>query len=176
MPLSWIMGVPWDQCDDVATLIGLKTVVNEFVAYETLGKYKEQGRIFGRTEAIATFAICGFANPSSVGITMSMMNSLAPDKKESVANAVMRAFVGGSIICFITASIAGKIWEIIFQLRFSLLMNFHFQECWYPMTITNNEWSYCHGPWLTVQWSPQYLLITQLSENAISLPFCKILL
>ncbi|XP_012171534.1 solute carrier family 28 member 3 isoform X1 [Bombus terrestris] len=109
MPLSWIMGVPWDQCDDVATLIGLKTVVNEFVAYETLGKYKEQGRIFGRTEAIATFAICGFANPSSVGITMSMMNSLAPDKKESVASTVVRAFVGGSIICFITASIAGML-------------------------------------------------------------------
>ena len=50
MPLSWIMGVPWDQCEDVATLIGLKTVVNEFVAYQKLGEYKNQKRIFGRTE------------------------------------------------------------------------------------------------------------------------------
>ncbi|XP_043529000.1 uncharacterized transporter YutK isoform X3 [Frieseomelitta varia] len=109
IPLSWIMGVPWDKCEDVATLIGLKTVVNEFVAYETLGKYKKQGRIFGRAEAIATFAICGFANPGSVGITMSMMTTLAPDKKEIVASTVMRAFVAGSATTFLTASIAGML-------------------------------------------------------------------
>lgn len=109
IPLSWIMGVPWDQCEDVATLIGLKTVVNEFVAYETLGKYKKEGRIFGRAEAIATFAICGFANPGSVGITMSMMSTLAPEKKEIVAGIVMRAFIAGSATTFLTASIAGML-------------------------------------------------------------------
>ena len=102
------MGVPWDKCEDVATLIGLKTVVNEFVAYETLGKYKKQGRIFGRSEAIATFAICGFANPGSVGIIMSMLCTLAPEKKEIVASTITRAFVAGSATTFLTASIAGK--------------------------------------------------------------------
>ena len=107
MPLSWIMGVPWDQCEDVATLIGLKTVVNEFVAYQKLGEYKNQKRIFGRTEAIATFAICGFANPGSVGITLGVLSSLAPDKKENITSSVMRAFVAGSAVCFLTASIAG---------------------------------------------------------------------
>lgn len=103
------MGVPWDKCEDVATLIGLKTVINEFVAYEMLGKYKEQQRIFGRTEAIATFAICGFANPGSVGITLSVLTSLAPDRKENITKAIMRAFIAGNIVCFLTGSIAGKI-------------------------------------------------------------------
>lgn len=116
------MGVPWDHCEDVATLIGLKTTVNEFVAYKELGKYKKEGRIFGRIEAIATFAICGFANPGSVGITISILTSLAPDKKEIISNIVMRAFISGCVITFLTASVAGKIWKIIIALRISLIM------------------------------------------------------
>lgn len=115
------MGVPWDQCEEVGTLIGLKTVVNEFVAYEALGKYKKEGRIYGRTEAIATFAICGFANPGSLGITLGVLTSLAPDKKVNITNAIMRAFVAGSAVCFLTASIAGKISEIISMSRAALL-------------------------------------------------------
>lgn len=120
------MGVPWDHCEDVATLIGLKTTVNEFVAYKELGKYKKEGRIFGRIEAIATFAICGFANPGSVGITISILTSLAPDKKEIISNIVMRAFISGCVITFLTASVAGKIWKIIIALRISLLMRVMF--------------------------------------------------
>ncbi|CAL7933318.1 unnamed protein product [Xylocopa violacea] len=109
MPLSWIMGVPWDQSEDVGTLIGLKTAVNEFVAYEKLGEFKKQGRIFGRTEAIVTFAICGFANPGAMGITLSMLSSLAPDKKEIISGAIVRAFVAGSAVTFLTASTAGML-------------------------------------------------------------------
>ncbi|XP_016917228.1 solute carrier family 28 member 3 [Apis cerana] len=109
IPISWVMGVPWDHCEDVATLIGLKTTVNEFVAYKELGKYKKEGRIFGRIEAIATFAICGFANPGSVGITISILTSLAPDKKEIISNIVMRAFISGCVITFLTASVAGML-------------------------------------------------------------------
>ncbi|XP_076763627.1 concentrative nucleoside transporter 2 [Xylocopa sonorina] len=109
MPLSWIIGVPWDQCEDVGTLIGLKTAVNEFVAYERLGEFKKQGRIFGRTEAIVTFAICGFANPGAMGITLSMLSSLAPDKKEIISAAIFRAFVAGSAVTFLTASTAGML-------------------------------------------------------------------
>lgn len=120
------MGVPWDHCEDVATLIGLKTTVNEFVAYKELGKYKKEGRIFGRIEAIATFAICGFANPGSVGITISILTSLAPDKKEIISNIVMRAFISGCVITFLTASVAGKTWKIIIALRISLLMRVMF--------------------------------------------------
>ncbi|XP_072760726.1 solute carrier family 28 member 3 isoform X2 [Anoplolepis gracilipes] len=109
MPLSWIMGVPWEHCEDVGTLIGLKTVVNELVAYQKLGEFKKQGRIYGRSEAIATFAICGFANPSSIGIQIGTFASLAPEKKEQVTKVIMRALVTGSTVCFLTASIAGML-------------------------------------------------------------------
>lgn len=109
MPLSWIMGVPWDKCEDVGTLIGLKTVVNEFIAYQKLGEFKRAGRIFGRTEAIATYAICGFSNPGSIGIMLGALTTLAPEKKEQITAVVMRAFVAGSAVCFLTASIAGML-------------------------------------------------------------------
>jgi len=109
MPLSWIMGVPWEHCEDVGTLIGLKTVVNELIAYKRMGELKKQGRIFGRSEAIATFAICGFANPGSIGIQIGVFSSLAPERKEQVTNVIVRAFITGSAVCFLTASIAGKV-------------------------------------------------------------------
>ncbi|KAK0075455.1 hypothetical protein PV326_011569 [Microctonus aethiopoides] len=107
MPLSWIMGVPWDQCEDVATLIGLKTAVNEFVAYQKLGEFKRNGKLTPRVEGIATFAICGFSNPGSIGIMMGTLSSMAPEKREQIAAVVVRAFIGGSAVCFMTASIAG---------------------------------------------------------------------
>ncbi|XP_011648149.1 solute carrier family 28 member 3 [Pogonomyrmex barbatus] len=109
MPLSWLMGVPWNHCEDVGTLIGLKTVVNELVAYQKMGEFKEQGRLFGRSEAIATFAICGFANPSSIGIQIGVFSSLAPEKKKEVTECILRAFITGSAVCFLTASIAGML-------------------------------------------------------------------
>lgn len=108
MPLSWLMGVPWNECEDVGTLIGLKTVVNEFVAYQKLGQFKEVGKLSPRTEAIATYAICGFSNPSSIGIMIGGLSSMAPEKREQIANVAMRAFVAGCFVCFLTASTAGK--------------------------------------------------------------------
>lgn len=106
MPLSWTMGVPWDHCEDVATLIGLKTVVNELVAYQRLGEMKH---LKGRSEAIATFAICGFANPGSIGIQIGVFSSLVPEKKEQVTAVIVRAFITGTAACFLTASIAGML-------------------------------------------------------------------
>nr|XP_012139728.1 PREDICTED: solute carrier family 28 member 3-like isoform X1 [Megachile rotundata] len=116
MPLSWIIGVPWDKCEYVGTLIGLKTVVNEFVAYQKLGEFKRENKIFGRTEAIATFAICGFANPGSVGIMLSILTSLAPDTREKITNTIMRAFLAGCAVCFLTASTAGLLMDDEFVL------------------------------------------------------------
>lgn len=107
MPLSWIMGVPWDDCETVGTLIGLKTVVNELVAYEKMGEFQRQGRLYGRAEAIATYAICGFANPGSIGIQVGIFSSLAPEKKQQVTDVVVRAFITGCAVCFLTASLAG---------------------------------------------------------------------
>lgn len=109
LPLSWIIGVPWEHCEDVATLIGLKTVVNEFVAYQRLGELKKLGKLTPRVEGIATFAICGFANPGSVGIMMGALISMAPESRQTIASVVVRAFISGSAVCFMTAAIAGNI-------------------------------------------------------------------
>lgn len=103
------MGVPWEDCEDVGTLIGLKMVVNELIAYQKMGEFKKQGRIYGRSEAIATFAICGFANPGSIGIQIGVFSSLAPKKKKHITKVIIRAFLAGSAVCFLTASVAGKI-------------------------------------------------------------------
>lgn len=111
LPLSWIIGVPWDHCEDVATLIGLKTVVNEFVAYQRLGELKKLGKLTPRVEGIATFAICGFANPGSVGIMMGALSSMAPESRQTIASVVVRAFISGTAVCFMTASIAGMLMD-----------------------------------------------------------------
>lgn len=108
LPLSWLMGVPWEECESVATLIGLKTIVNEFVAYERLGEYKALNLLTPRTEAIATYAICGFSNPGSVGIMIGSLASMAPEKRPQISSVAIRAFITGSAVCFLTACIAGK--------------------------------------------------------------------
>ena len=107
MPLSWIIGIPWSECDKVGTLIGLKTIINELIAFQKLGEYKRQKLLSPRSEAIATYAICGFSNPASVGILIGTLSSLAPEKSTEITSVAMRAFIAGSFVCFLTACIAG---------------------------------------------------------------------
>ncbi|XP_062128423.1 solute carrier family 28 member 3 [Drosophila sulfurigaster albostrigata] len=107
IPLAWSMGVPWDDCDIIAKVIATKTIINEFVAYERLGQYIENGDITARSAGIATFAICGFANPSSLGILIGSLSAMAPKRRSTITSVAVRAFVVGSIVCFISASFAG---------------------------------------------------------------------
>lgn len=108
MPLAYIIGIPWNECEKVGELIGMKTVVNEFVAYQQLGVYKRNKLLSLRSQAIATYALCGFSNPASVGILIGSLTSMAPEKTREITNAAIRAFISGSIVCFLTASIAGN--------------------------------------------------------------------
>ncbi|XP_076254289.1 putative transporter YutK [Rhynchophorus ferrugineus] len=103
IPIAWIMGVPWEECEKVAQLIGIKTMVNEFVAFKTMGNMD----LMARTKVIATYAICGFSNPGSIGIMVSTMAALVPEKRDSVNRLIFRAWVGGALVCFMTACIAG---------------------------------------------------------------------
>ena len=102
------MGVPWAECEHVGTLIGLKTVVNEFVAYQKLGEFQKGSLLSARSEAIATYAICGFSNPGSIGIMIGGLTTMCPEKREEIVSNALRAFVAGSLICFLNASTAGK--------------------------------------------------------------------
>ncbi|KAB7494798.1 Solute carrier family 28 member 3 [Armadillidium nasatum] len=107
MPLAWMMGIQWSDCFEVGQLLGLKIIVNEFVAYEKLSEFMSDGTLSERSESIATFAICGFGNISSIGIMMGGLGPLAPERKNDLARLVVRAMIAGSMATFSSACIAG---------------------------------------------------------------------
>lgn len=129
-PLAFVMGVPWDESYYVGKLIGIKTIVNEFVAYQKLGEFIDGNFLSSRSAAIATYAICGFANPSSMGIMIGTLSAMVPDKRGVITSVAFRAFITGSIVCFMTASIGGTDDEG----SFLMLAN---PFCFYRYRLTN---------------------------------------
>ena len=106
-PLAWLMGVPWAEADKVGALLGIKTVVNEFVGYLRLEEMVGAGQLSERATIIATYALCGFANFSSIAIQIGGIGEMAPSRKADLARLGLRAMVGGSLATFQTATIAG---------------------------------------------------------------------
>ncbi len=108
-PLAWIMGVPAGECSTVGQLLGEKTVLNEFVAYTTLGGFLREGQpvLSHRSVVIATYALCGFANFLSIGIQIGGIGAIAPGRKRDLARLGVPALIGGSLAAFMTATIAG---------------------------------------------------------------------
>ncbi len=104
-PIAWLIGVPWADAPTVGGLIGTKIVLNEFVAYADLAKVQSTLSEHGRL--IATYALCGFANFSSIAIQIGGIGGLAPDRRGDLARFGMRAVLGGSLATFMTATIAG---------------------------------------------------------------------
>lgn len=111
IPLTFVMGVEWEDTEKVARLIGVKTVLNEFIAYRELGVLIAEGRLSDRSIIIATYALCGFANPGSIGVQLATLSSLAPNRKADFSKVVVRAFVSGNMACFMTACIAGTLYD-----------------------------------------------------------------
>merc|ERR1711892_431758 len=85
IPLTFVMGIEWDDCEKISRLIGLKT--------------------------IATYALCGFANPGSIGVQLATLSSMAPGRKADFAKVAFRAFISGTLACFLTACIAGSLYD-----------------------------------------------------------------
>jgi CNT family concentrative nucleoside transporter len=106
-PLAWLMGVPWAEADKVGTLLGIKLSLNEFVAYGTLGTYIQEGLLSERALVISTYALCGFANFSSIGIQIGGISAVAPERKSDLARLGLRAMFGGALASWLTATIAG---------------------------------------------------------------------
>ncbi len=106
-PLAYLMGVPWNESGVVGNLIGQKVIVNEFVAYQSLGALKAAGEISARAELITTYALCGFANIASIAIQIGGIGGIAPERKADLARLGMLAMIAGSLACFQTATIAG---------------------------------------------------------------------
>ncbi|XP_044139318.1 sodium/nucleoside cotransporter 2 [Bufo gargarizans] len=120
MPVAFMMGVEWDEAGPVGEMLGTKIILNEFVAYRILADYKDnrlQGLeewvdgsrqwISERAEVITTFALCGFANISSIGIMLGGLSSMAQERKGDLAKVVVRALMTGACVSFVNAAIAG---------------------------------------------------------------------
>jgi CNT family concentrative nucleoside transporter len=91
----------------VGTLFGEKLILNEFVAYVDLVRLKGDGVLSARSELIATYALCGFANLGSIGIQIGGIGGIAPTRKQDLAKLGLRVVLGGSLATFMTATIAG---------------------------------------------------------------------
>ncbi|HOT00078.1 MAG TPA: NupC/NupG family nucleoside CNT transporter [Acidobacteriota bacterium] len=104
-PVAWIMGVPWHDAANIGNLLGTRLVLNEFIAYSGLGELKSM--LEPRSFTIATFALCGFANFSSIGIQIGGIGALAPARRHDLARLGLRAVMAGTMANFLTASIAG---------------------------------------------------------------------
>ncbi|OAG75301.1 putative inner membrane transport protein [Acetobacter malorum] len=108
-PIAWLLGVPAGECTIVGSVLGLKLVINEFVAYLHLGPSLQNGALSARSGAIATFALCGFANLSSIGILVAAFGSQCPERRAELAHISARAVLAGMLSNFMSAAIAGII-------------------------------------------------------------------
>jgi concentrative nucleoside transporter, CNT family len=106
-PIAWVIGVPWHDCRLIGNLLGVRMVLNELVAFSMLGPQK--AILDPRSFTIATFALCGFANFSSIGIQMGGIGALAPNKKADLARLGIRAMLAGTMANLMSASIAGML-------------------------------------------------------------------
>jgi CNT family concentrative nucleoside transporter len=109
-PVAWIMGIPWEDCIPSGQLLGEKMVANEFVAYKHLGDWMQPGsgvQLSDRATTILTYALCGFANFSSIGIQIGGIGGMAPERQSDLARLGLRAMLGGALANFMTACVAG---------------------------------------------------------------------
>jgi CNT family concentrative nucleoside transporter len=104
-PIVFMMGVDWNETLIVGSLLGEKTVINEFLAYKSLSGYREM--LSEKSIIIATYALCGFSNFSSIAIQVGGLGSLAPEKRSIISQLGLKAVLGGTLACCMSASIAG---------------------------------------------------------------------
>ena len=105
-PVMFMLGIPWNEAQVAGGLFGTKIVLNEFVAFIDLGAM-ESGTLSARTQAIVTFALCGFANFSSIAIQMAVTGGLAPNQRPLIAKMGLRALAAGSLANLMSAALAG---------------------------------------------------------------------
>jgi CNT family concentrative nucleoside transporter len=104
-PLPWILGIPWNEAALVGKLLGEKIIINEFVGYVHLSEIAAQ--LSDRTVIIASYALCGFANVSSIGIQLGGLGGMAPNQRARIARLGLRAVIAGNLACFLSACVAG---------------------------------------------------------------------
>ncbi|XP_061881854.1 solute carrier family 28 member 3-like [Entelurus aequoreus] len=165
MPLSFLMGVSWEDSFIVAELIGTKTFLNEFVAYQELSVLISRRKAGGpeyvndvkqyisvHSETIATYALCGFSNIASLGSSIAALSSMAPERQNDISACGVRALIAGSVSCFMTACVAGVLYIPKLDCPHFLGRVFNSTN----VTLNNQLLSCCtqlynsmtlHGPW-----------------------------
>jgi len=109
-PIAWLLGVPSADILTVGELLGQKTVINEFVAYAALGDMQKAGvPMQPKSLIIVLYALCGFANFASIGIQIGGISAIAPGQRRALTELGVKALIGGTIACFLTAALAGMI-------------------------------------------------------------------
>jgi CNT family concentrative nucleoside transporter len=109
-PLAFLLGVPWNEAIDAGSLIGQKIIINEFYAYASFVQIKET--LTPHTQVIITFALCGFANLSSIAILLGGLGSIVPSRRKDIARLGLRAVIGGTLANLMSASLAGLFFSL----------------------------------------------------------------
>jgi CNT family concentrative nucleoside transporter len=107
-PLAWLVGIPWEECARAGTLLGVKTVLNELIAYLQLGQIPA-GALSERTRLILTYALCGFANLGSLGILIGGMVAMVPERRAEIVSLGTRTLVSGTLATLMTAAVVGAL-------------------------------------------------------------------
>ncbi len=107
-PMVWLMGVPWEDAPTAGALMGTKTILNEFIAYLDMAHLPKDA-LAPRSLMIMTYALCGFANPGSLGIMIGGMGSMAPERQGEIVSLGFRAIVAGTLATSMTGAVVGII-------------------------------------------------------------------
>jgi CNT family concentrative nucleoside transporter len=105
-PLAFLMGIPWSEAPRVGALLGVKTVLNEFIAYRELGELVRQQALSARSAVIASYALCGFANFGSIAILIGGVGGMAPERRPDLARLGLRAILAGTLATCMAGCIA----------------------------------------------------------------------
>ncbi|HRN85155.1 MAG TPA: nucleoside transporter C-terminal domain-containing protein, partial [Hyphomicrobium sp.] len=105
-PFAWLIGVPWSECGTAGSLIGIKTVINEFVAYLALASTPEDA-LSERTRLLMAYALCGFANFGSLGIMIGGMVAMVPERRAEIVGLGAKTIVSGTLATLMTAAAVG---------------------------------------------------------------------
>jgi len=106
-PIAWLIGIPWKEAPTIGNLLGTRTIINEFLAFNKLGALK--ATLSPRTFSIATFALCGFANVGSIGMQIGGIGALVPNRRDDLARLGLRAMLAGTMANFMSASIVSML-------------------------------------------------------------------
>ncbi|HUV14239.1 MAG TPA: nucleoside transporter C-terminal domain-containing protein, partial [Acidobacteriota bacterium] len=105
-PVVWLMGIPWSESGVAGGLMGTKTVINELVAYLDMSQLPE-GALSPRSSLILTYAMCGFANPGSIGIMIGGLGTLVPERRNEIVSLGFRSLLAGTLATCMTGAIVG---------------------------------------------------------------------